>query len=45
MAEVSDLDEGKASYRDGMENVGNGRLASAATSLDIKMSKGVDEAR
>ena len=39
MAEDSDLEDGKASNIDG-----NGRLANAATSLNIKMSKGVNKA-
>lgn len=45
MAEDSDLEDGKASNRDCMENDGNGRLANAAASLDMKMSKGVNNAR
>jgi hypothetical protein len=44
-AEDSDPEDGKASNRDCTENDGSGRLANAAASLDMKMSKGVNIAR
>ena len=43
--EDSDPEDGKASNKDCTENDGSGRLANAAASLDMRMSKGVKDAR